>query len=177
LAIYKKSLDRCEKESIVMVKGGGEMSDRFDEAAAEYKPKNQWVGGLRWRLIKELAHFARWYHEKYLAEALTAAAMMKVHEKGTCEWKEGVPDKAGYYLAAWYGGVRLLNADLSNLETEPSIIVTELWFNESTGWFSARGYLHEKDALPKDVKIVAWMPMPKYCGRRIVESKEARGEK
>jgi hypothetical protein len=35
---------------------------------------------------KRLADAFRWYEDKYLQEALTAAAMMKLHEeKGTCE--------------------------------------------------------------------------------------------
>jgi hypothetical protein len=60
------------------------MSDRFEEAGQEFTE----IDGARtceftW---EKIARAFRWYHEKYLQEALTAAAMMKLHEeKGTCE--------------------------------------------------------------------------------------------
>jgi hypothetical protein len=58
------------------------MGDRFDEAA------NKIIVSHRWECListGDLATALREYEEKYLAEALTAATIMR--EKGTCEWQ------------------------------------------------------------------------------------------
>jgi hypothetical protein len=69
------------------------MSDRFKEAAKEYlqAPIYEWT--TQEMIQEELERFARWYEDKYLQEALTAAAMMKLHEEKTCEcpWADTCP--------------------------------------------------------------------------------------
>jgi hypothetical protein len=59
------------------------MSDKFEEAVKEYlqNPIFEWT--TQEMIEGELLRFANWYHDKYLAEALTAAAMMKLHEEQT----------------------------------------------------------------------------------------------
>ena len=71
-------------------------------------------------------------------------------------WRTGNPPDHGYYLAAWrHTGV-----------TDSRYHVSELWYNPSTGWFSSRGYLGERDDdydfMYKRKEVVAWMPMPRY---------------
>jgi hypothetical protein len=70
------------------------MSDRFEEAATKRYSEIKAITPLAdlqrcgcKPCIEELATDFRWYHDKYLAEALTAAAMMKLHEEKTCEWR------------------------------------------------------------------------------------------
>lgn len=60
------------------------------------------------------------------------------------------PDNHGYYLGAW--------------KHQGRWVVSELWYNPDaigTGWFSSRGYFHQKDD-HVTIGVVAWMPMPTY---------------
>jgi hypothetical protein len=85
------------------------MSDRFKEAAKEYlqAPIYEWT--TQEMIQEELERFARWYEDKYLQEALTAAAMMKLHEEKTCEC-----EKRGKTFECWgycpYCGRRIKEA-------------------------------------------------------------------
>lgn len=63
-------------------------------------------------------------------------------------WRTDPPPEDGYYLGAWKRGGRW--------------VVSELWFNTSTGWWASRGYLHDR-AAGEAVRVVAWMPMPVYA--------------
>jgi hypothetical protein len=70
------------------------MSDRYDEAGQEFTE----IDGARpceftWEMI---ARAFRWYEDKYLQEALTAAAMMKLHEEkpdSPCENVKQIAEK------------------------------------------------------------------------------------
>ncbi len=66
------------------------------------------------------------------------------------KWIRGQPGVAGYYLAAWKRG------------SDPKLIVSELWFNETTGWFKTRGYLgdHSDGMRNKVSNVLFWMPLP-----------------
>jgi hypothetical protein len=62
------------------------MSDRYEEAKKKGQAFKASLNPLHWGELTTmpstlLTYFALWYEEKYLAEALTAAAMMKLHEE------------------------------------------------------------------------------------------------
>jgi hypothetical protein len=59
--------------------------DKYEQAVKEYlqNPIFEWT--TQEMIEEEFMRFARYYEDKYLAEALAAAAMMR--EKETCEWK------------------------------------------------------------------------------------------
>lgn len=67
-------------------------------------------------------------------------------------WLAGNPPDHGYYLAAWGVG--------------ENRTVSELWYNPTNGWWTARGYLqyydgHRNWAQHSVPNVYAWMPMPK----------------
>jgi hypothetical protein len=77
------------------------MSDRFEELQDEFE--RAWYSEYESDTTPRISNALRWYHDKYLAEALTAATMMKVHEEKTCEtcsdWKFAFKDR-GYCQCA-----------------------------------------------------------------------------
>jgi len=58
--------------------------DKYEQAVKEYlqNPIFEWT--TQEMIEEEFMRFARYYEDKYLAEALAAAAMMR--DKETCEW-------------------------------------------------------------------------------------------
>lgn len=63
-------------------------------------------------------------------------------------WLSGQPPRSGYYLGAWQRG--------------NGWMVSELWFNETTGWWPSRGYFGESSSGVKPMTVEAWMPVPIY---------------
>lgn len=68
-------------------------------------------------------------------------------------WSFGNPPGAGYYLASW--------------RANRTSIVSELWYNPGTGWWSSRGYLNiftYPNSNPPQSKpvtsVYAWMTLP-----------------
>ena len=55
--------------------------DKYEEAALAFKETYPMMGEMEGFLSAAF----RWYEDKYLAEALTAAVLMR--EKETCEWR------------------------------------------------------------------------------------------
>lgn len=66
-------------------------------------------------------------------------------------WRSGNPPDHGYYLVSWMDG------------SMPT--VSELWYNPTNGWWTARGYLQYYDGQRNWAQhavegVYAWMPMP-----------------
>jgi hypothetical protein len=53
--------------------------DKYEAIVEQYRSECEF--SIPMTSSERLAHFARWYEDKYLQEALTAAAMMKLHEE------------------------------------------------------------------------------------------------
>jgi hypothetical protein len=57
------------------------------------------------------------------------------------------PPDSGYFLATW----KCQRGDK---------LVSELWYNPTTGWWDSRGYLGQHRSGEPIVNVVAWAPMP-----------------
>jgi hypothetical protein len=69
--------------------------DKYEAIVEQYRSECEF--SIPMTSSERLAHFARWYEDKYLQEALTAAAMMKLHEEKTCEF----PSHIAYHNSWW----------------------------------------------------------------------------
>lgn len=87
-----------------------------------------------------------------MSQKKTERPRAKAKRKAVDQWNYGRPPDHGYYLAAWeYAGIKT---------------VSELWFNPTTGWWTARGYLQYWDGQRTRCQhsvenVYAWREMPK----------------
>jgi len=137
------------------------MSDKYEDAAREwwthyYGTTVEDANNRTMRMFnyEEIADAFHWYAAKLEAE----------RRKEEC-WQTNKPEKSGYYLAAWPGGTRVKGLEkglAGEIITEPRIIVSELWYSESNGWWTARGYIDGNNRAMHIESVVAWRKMPIY---------------